>query len=65
MQTKTICDLISFGVMLADNKKMTDETVIKAIDAIIRTMDRCDVGDVHQHVLVLKSTIEIKHMLEP
>ncbi len=65
MRTKTICDLISFGVMLADNKKVTDETVIKAIDSIIQTTDGCDVGDIHQHVLVLKSIIETKHMMEP
>lgn len=65
MQTKTICDLISFGVMLADNKKVTDETVIKAIDSIVQTMDSCDVRAAHQHVLVLKSIIETKHMMEP
>ena len=53
MRTQTICDLISFGAMLAESNKATDLTVIKAIDYIIQTTDDCDVRDIHRFVLAL------------
>lgn len=65
MRTQTICDLISFGAMLAESNKATDLTVIRAIDYIIQTTDDCDVRDIHRFVLALKSIIDTRHMMEP